>query len=175
MKLMSNYHNYFLFTKIRNVKTPVRSHYDDAGIDLFLPEIDEKFKEDYKKLNPYSSFFKDDEIIIYPHCSVKIPSGIKVVVPKGYALFVCNRSGIASKSGLIFGAHVIDSSYRGEVIINLINVSDDIKSLKAGQKIVQVVLMPVALIDFIEVDNEVYSKVFENSERGEKGFGSTDL
>jgi len=173
MKLTSNHHNYFLFTKIRNVKTPSRAHFDDAGIDLFLPEIDEQFIEDFKKLNPYNYRIEKDEIIIFPHSSVKIPSGLKVVVPKGYALLVCNRSGLASRTGLIFGAHVIDSSYRGEVIINLINTSYEMRKLKGGDKIVQLLLVPVALIDFVEIDNEEYERVFTNAERGEKGFGST--
>jgi len=170
----SEHHNYFLITKIRNVKTPSRAHFDDAGIDFYVPSFDEKFIEDFKsKNNSNYYYFTENKLIVEPNGKVLIPSGIKVVVPKGYALIAFNKSGIASKKGLVVGAQVVDSSYRGEVHINLLNVTSESQIIEEGQKIVQFILIPIALIDPIVIDKDEYEEYFNNTERGEGGFGST--
>jgi len=106
---------------------------------------------------------------------ILIPSGIHVNLPKNVYLKVENKSGIASKRGLIFGADVIDQDYQGEMHINLINVCNNIAIINAGDKIVQM----IALFQPIMKETKEYAstkELYENStsERGADGFGSTD-
>ena len=140
------------FAKTREVKSPQRAHDTDVGIDFFVPE-------DFKtvKLN------KGD--------SVLIPSGIKVNVPKGYALIAFNKSGVALKKGLMVGACVVDPGYQGEIFINLLKVTGDTVEINAGDKIVQFVLLPVVQDNLCLVqESELFSS---NTDRGSGGFGST--
>lgn len=152
-ELMEDYMNPRLkFTKVRDVKSPVRGHATDAGIDFFVPN---DFKETW----------------INPGEDVLIPSGIKVIVPEGYALIFKEKSGIAVKRKLTVGACVVDSDYRGEVHLHMFNNGTKEQFISAGDKIVQGVVVPVALLTPHEISNEEYEK-FE-TERGEGGFGST--
>lgn len=140
------------YAKIRDVKSILRAHPTDAGIDFFIPE-------DF----PVTT--------IQPGESVLIPSGIKVHFDHGWALVANNKSGIASKKGLLVGAQVIDSSYQGEVHINLHNVGLNPQTIGPGEKIVQFVMYNIGLPTPEEVPlDELYS---EKSDRGEGGFGST--
>jgi dUTP pyrophosphatase len=143
------------YSKIREVKSPLRGHPTDAGIDFFIPD-------DYA------------DTIIEPNTSVLIPSGIKVQFDHGWALVANNKSGIASKKGLLVGAQVIDSSYQGEVHINLHNVSSTPQLIKAGDKIVQFVMYNIGLPEPEEVPLIEYL-YFESSDRGDGGFGSTGV
>jgi dUTP pyrophosphatase len=140
-------------TKIKDVKTPTRANTNDAGVDFFIPN-DYTGKTD---LSPGESCF--------------IPSGIKVNVPKGYALIAFNKSGVATKKGLHVGACVVDCGYQGELHINLTNVSAEYQTIAAGDKIVQFVLLPLGdpTIELVE-ENNLYESV---STRGEGGFGSS--
>ena len=139
-------------TKIRDVKTPTRANSTDAGIDFFIP---------------------NDHVFSYlkPGASVLIPSGVKVNVPEGYALIAFNKSGVAVKKNLHVGACVVDHGYQGEVHINLTNVGSEDRTLEAGDKIVQFVLLPLGPpeIELVE-ENNLYES---NSSRGEGGFGSS--
>src|SRR3990167_4857953 len=91
------------FSKIRDVKTPLYSTTDSAGIDFFIPS----------DLGPYT--LNSGE-------SALIPSGIKVDLTDGYCLIAFNKSGIVSKKYLMCGAVLIDPGYMGEIFINVINV-----------------------------------------------------
>ena len=138
--------------KIRDVKTPTRANSTDAGIDFFIP---------------------NDHVFSYlkPGASVLIPSGVKVNVPEGYALIAFNKSGVAVKKNLHVGACVVDHGYQGEVHINLTNVGSEDRTLEAGDKIVQFVLLPLGPpeIELVE-ENNLYES---NSSRGDGGFGSS--
>lgn len=142
--------------KTRDVKTPLRANAFDAGIDFFIP-------------NDYPT------TTLLPNESILIPAGIKVDVPDGYALIAFNKSGVASKRGLIVGACVIDQTYQGEIHIHLINSSTDQQVLKAGEKIVQFICLPINYTKVEEVSNEdeLYKGII--SSRGEGGFGSTGI
>lgn len=136
--------------KIRNVKTPVRGTALSAGLDFFMP---------------------DDllSIPLLPTQHTLIPSGIKVEVPKGYALIAFNKSGVATKLGLQIGACVVDEDYQGEIFIHLRNISDKEVWINPGDKIIQFLLIPV-LLDTVEVVDQVHTQI---SERAQGGFGST--
>ena len=138
--------------KLRNVKTPNRGTVASAGIDFYVPE-------DFETVS------------LKPGESVLIPSGIKVQVPRGYALIAFNKSGVAVKQGLSVGACVVDEDYEGEIHLHMINTSDKEQVVVTGQKLVQFVLIPVAYLDI----EEVYEIQSRNTERGAGGFGSTGL
>jgi dUTP pyrophosphatase len=138
--------------KLRNVKTPNRGTAASAGIDFYVPE-------DFETVS------------LKPGESVLIPSGIKVQIPRGYALIAFNKSGVAVKQGLSVGACCVDEDYEGEVHLHMINTSNKDQVIATGQKLVQFVLIPVAYFDVEEVE-EIQSR---NTERGAGGFGSTGL
>lgn len=110
-----------------------------------------------------------DIVSIPPHTTRMIPSGIAVEMPPYMFGAVFARSGLASKRGLRPGncVGVIDSDYRGEVMIALHNDTDLNQTIENGERIAQLVLLPYFTNPFIEV------KELSETERGEGGFGST--
>lgn len=140
------------FTKTRDVKSPVRAHETDAGIDFFIPN-------DFEK------------VVLKPGDDVLIPSGIKVLVPRNFALIFKEKSGVATKKKLTIGACVVDSDYRGEVHLHLFNNGNVDQELNPGDKITQGLLIPIALDTPEEISNEEYDK--NETERASGGFGST--
>lgn len=159
-------------SKIRNVKTPNRGTEKSAGIDFFIPDYDEKFKEDFLNKNP-NIIINEEGILLYPHQRVNIPSGIKCNIPSGYALIAYNKSGISLKYGLDVGASVIDEDYQGELHLSLVNTSNEEIKINYGQKIIQFILLPV----FYDIIEEIEENLLfeEKTERGNGGFGSTGV
>ncbi len=99
-------------------------------------------------------------------------TGLSFEVPHGYMLEVKNRGSMGSK-GLIVGACVVDPGYEGHVFINLNNVSSTTKRLEYGQKIAQLVLIPI--VHFIpEEVEEIYQNPVAISDRGAGALGSTN-
>lgn len=174
------------YKKIRNVKTPKRAHSTDGGFDLYVPEdltLDTMSKMfDMTNHTLSVEFFNQDEelktiksFFLKPGDSILIPIGLKFNIPHGYALIAMNKSGIATKRGLLVGACVIDESYTGEVFINLHNVSDRIQKISAGEKIIQLLMLPVnyCVLEEFEGDNE--EDFLKKTTRGDGGFGSSGL
>ena len=141
------------YIKTRDVKDPIRGHATDAGIDFFVP-------------NNFGA------VTLEPGQDILIDAGIRVVVPKGYALIFKEKSGIATKRKLTIGASVVDSDYRGNVHLHLFNNGTEIQSIEAGDKITQGLVVPISLCQTEEVSGEVYEE-YCNTERGDGGFGST--
>ena len=138
--------------KIREVKTPTRGTSQSAGLDLYVP-------------NDF------EETVVQPGGSVFIPSGIRADVPEGFALIAFNKSGVALKKNLSVGACVVDEDYQGEIHLHLYNFGNNDVAITPGEKLVQMVLLPVSYDD-VEVVEE--SQLFNSStERGSGGFGST--
>lgn len=142
------------YEKVRLVKSPEYGTTDSAGIDFFLPE-----KED------------GDAYHVELHGHLLVPSGICVRVPKGHVLVSLNKSSVATKTGLICGAQVIDSDYRGEIHLHLINTGHHKLKIQAGSKIAQFLLLPVVTAGLLEVSEGIYT---EKTGRGHGAFGSTD-
>ena len=164
------------FLKIRDVKSPVRGTVEAAGIDFFVPNYNTQFAVDFREKNPEIDFaiFKDVmEIALGPGQRVLIPSGIKTWMTPGTALIAANKSGVASKKGLIFGAQVVDSDYAGEVHISVINTSNNEVIIKTGEKLIQFIHTPVLLTAPEEVDEYIFNALHDKSQRGTGGFGST--
>lgn len=102
-------------------------------------------------------------------CRVKVPTGLAVAIPQGYVGLIFARSGLATKQGITPAncVGVIDSDYRGEVIVCLTNSGGEDYVIEPGERIAQLVLMPVLQAHITVTDT------LDDTERGEGGFGST--
>ena len=100
---------------------------------------------------------------------VLVPTGIKLEIPSGFEAQVRPRSGLAIKHGLsiVNSPGTIDSDYRGEIQIILINLGESVVKIEKGERIAQLVFAPVVQVDFQVADQ------LNDSERGSGGFGRT--
>lgn len=96
-----------------------------------------------------------------------LPTGLILEIPEGYVGLVWDKSGLAIKEGLKTLGGVIDSTYRGEVMVGIVNLSKKKYIFEKGDKVAQMLIQKVEEVDFEEVDE------VKSSERGSKGFGST--
>ena len=126
-------------------KLPYRAHANDAGADVHVCFHDKTYHW------------------IGPGETVKVPLGMGLMLPDGYAAYVYPRSGLASK-GITCELPPIDSGYRGEIHAIVTNCSNQTFRISNGDRIGQLVITPVVIADFITEDIE---------ERGANGFGST--
>tara|TARA_R100001594_G_scaffold34608_1_gene63638 strand:+ start:14496 stop:15002 length:507 start_codon:yes stop_codon:yes gene_type:complete len=138
------------------VKQPSRSNPSDAGLDV------------YANL--------EEEVNIEPGKNEMISTGLKFGIPHGYMLQVCNRSSMGAKRSLVVGAHIIDSGYDGEVFIDLHNIGSEVQTIKDGDKIAQLVLMPVISARLRKTTplNLYGGQGITISSRGDGALGSTD-
>ncbi|MBU0722135.1 dUTP diphosphatase [Patescibacteria group bacterium] len=127
-------------------KLPTRAYRHDAGLDLY--------SADYYSL--------------YPGDTATIKIGIKLIIPKGCAGLIWDKSGLA-KSGIHTLAGVIDAGFRGEITVELINLSQDIYHIAPGQKIAQL------LIQKIEIPEIIEEPIADKTDRKDKRFGSSGL
>lgn len=111
----------------------------------------------------------DEAITLEPGETKLIPTGLAMEIPEGFAGFVYARSGLASKRGLAPAnkVGVIDSDYRGEVMVALHNHGSSSQTVESGERIAQMVIAPYITANFILSDE------LDNTVRGEGGFGST--
>jgi deoxyuridine 5'-triphosphate nucleotidohydrolase len=140
-----------------NALPPRRAYPSDAGMDLaFAPE-------------------NDKELVVEPGQSVLCQTGLKFGIPHGFMLQIMNRSSVASKRSLVVGAHVVDAGYNGEVFINLHNVGVETQVIEPGTRIAQAVLIPVMHVAPEELfQDDLYSRAYVESRRGDGALGSTD-
>ncbi len=110
-----------------------------------------------------------EDIVIKSGETVLVHTGIAMQIPNGYAGFIFARSGIATKRGLAPAnkVGVIDSDYRGEIMVALHNHSGVEQKIAGGERIAQMVIMPYLKADFCESEN------LDETERANGGFGST--
>jgi dUTP pyrophosphatase len=133
---------------LHGADAPKYAHAGDAGADLL----------------------STDDVIIPPGERVVVGTGVSVALPNGFAAFVVPRSGLAAKHGItiVNTPGTIDAGYRGEIRVVLLNTdSSESYSVQAGDRIAQLVVMPVARARFIPVER------LPGTERGDGGFGST--
>ena len=128
-----------------DAKIPHYAHHDDAGFDLFSLET---FK------------VKVGE-------RVMVPTGIAMEIPEGFVGLVWDESGLAVKHGINTIAGVVDSSYRGEVVVALVNNGESDYTFEKGHKVAQMIIQKKETVEFEEV------KELSNTKRGDGGFGST--
>lgn len=127
-----------------NAYKPIRAHAEDAGIDLCAME----------------------DGIIWTHCGRIIHTGVHLEIPIGHAGLLVSKSGLNVKHG-ITTTGLIDSGYTGEIVVKAYNHSENDYTFHAGDKITQLVLIPVALMTWEQVD------AIDGGSRGDHGFGST--
>ena len=143
--------NTFNIKKLRdNAKIPFRATPGSAGMDLYA--------------------CIDEPITIEGGEKAIIPTGIAIELPSAeLGAFVFARSGLAIKHGigLLNSVGVIDSDYRGEICVGLINQLKESYSIQPDERIAQLVIMPVSLITPVEAES------LDETERGAGGFGST--
>ena len=127
---------------------PSRAHPDDAGLDLAASEA----------------------VVLSPGERAGVPTGIAVAIPPGHAGLVVPRSGLARRHGVTVAnaPGLIDAGYRGELIVLLVNLGRATHAVAAGDRVAQLVVVPVATMAPIEVE-----ELPEGDGRGDAGFGST--
>ena len=120
-----------------------------AGADLYCPE--------------------GEGVTVAPHKTVLVKTGVALAIPEGYVGLIYARSGIATKRSLAPAnkVGVIDSDYRGEIMVALHNHSDEEQSIEGGERIAQLVITPYLRAEFSLADT------LDETERGAGGFGST--
>ena len=111
----------------------------------------------------------EHDITINPGEKALIPTGFSLSIPQGYEIQIRPRSGLAAKKGvtILNAPGTIDSDYRGEIKVILINLSKDSFSVKNGERIAQMVVCPVEQVTVEEVEK------LSDTDRGKDGFGST--
>jgi dUTP pyrophosphatase len=126
---------------------PSRAYDGDAGLDLSAAEA----------------------VVLAPGERAVIGTGLAVAVPEGHAAFVQPRSGLAARHGItiVNAPGLVDSGYRGEVKVVLLNTGAEPFAVEPGMRIAQLVVLPVASPEPVEVDE------LPGSERGERGHGSS--
>jgi dUTP pyrophosphatase len=112
-----------------------------------------------------------NDIVLEPGTRAAIPTGLTVAIPNGYEIQVRPRSGLASKHGItvVNAPGTIDSDYRGEVKVLLVNLGTEPFTIRRGERIAQLVLAPVTQIEWMETAQ------LPETARGEGGFGSTGV
>ena len=115
------------------------------------------------------SAFLEKKVVIKPNSSELIPTGLQVAIPEELEIQIRPRSGLAAKEsiGVLNSPGTIDSDYRGELKIILFNHSNKDFIINNGDRIAQMVLVPILKMEFEEVDS------LPNTVRGQGGFGST--
>ncbi len=129
-----------------DAKLPSFAYEGDAGMDLFAAE----------------------ECEIAPLERKAVGTGFKIAVPRGYAGFVWDKSGLALAGGLTTLAGVLDSGYRGELKIVLFNLGKESYKIEKHQKIAQLIIKKIEI-------PEIAEEILDETERGRRGFGSSGL
>lgn len=128
-----------------DAQTPHIAHQGDAGCDLFATE----------------------NVTLNPGERGQVPTGLALAIPSGYVGLIWDKSGVSHKGGIKTLGGVIDSGYRGEILVGVINLSDQIYTFEKGHKIAQLLIQ--------KIESPIFEEVIELSDtsRGQDGFGST--
>jgi len=129
----------------KDAKMPSYAHHDDAGFDLCAIE---------------NTTVKAGE-------RFAVPTGIAMEIPEGFVGLVWDKSGLAMKHGIKTIAGVVDSTYRGEMLVCIINLSDKDYTFEKGHKVAQMIIQRKEKMEFVEADE------LSGTLRGADGFGST--
>ena len=135
---------------IASGEVPVYAHPGDAGADLQSAET----------------------LVIEPGARATVGTGVSIALPDGFVAFVVPRSGLAAKHGItiVNSPGTVDAGYRGEIRITLLNTDAGHPfAIEVGDRIAQLIVMPVSRARFIPVET------LPGSHRGEAGFGSTGV
>lgn len=126
------------------IKMPTKAHDTDAGYDIYAP----------------------DAFGVAPKKSWTIDTGVHMLIPEGYVGFLKSKSGLNVKHGLS-GEGVIDANFTGSIQAKLYNESNSPYIFAKGDKVIQIVILPVPETELVQVDE------LPETERGDRGFGSS--
>ncbi len=126
-------------------KLPSYGHMGDAGMDLYAAE----------------------DTILLPGQPVRVRTGIAVEIPEGYVGLCWDKSGLSTNHSLKILAGVIDSGYRGEIMVGIINLGTEPYTFKQGEKVTQMLIQRVESMEIVEAEE------LSDTTRGAGGFGST--
>ena len=129
----------------QDAKVPSYAYRGDAGMDLYVPE----------------------NLIVKAGERKTIPLGIAIEIPEGHVGLMFDKSSLSHKHGLKTYGNVIDAGYRGEIHVGIMNLSDQDHEFKVGDKIIQMLIMPVFQVEVVETDE------LTPSDRGDGRFGSS--
>lgn len=135
---------------ISSEQVPVYAHPGDAGADLTAARA----------------------FMLQPGARATVPTGVAIALPDGYVAFVVPRSGLAARNGItiVNSPGTVDAGYRGEISVTLLNTdTEEAFAIEVGDRIAQLVIMPVSRAQFVPVEK------LPGSHRGEGGFGSTGV
>jgi dUTP pyrophosphatase len=128
-----------------DAKIPSYAHPGDAGLDLYAVE----------------------DATLVPNERAVVPTGIAMEIPEGHVGLIWDKSGLSIKHGLKTLGGVVDSGYRGEVMVGIVNLSDAGYTIRKGEKVAQMIIQRKETIEVEEVEE------LGGTARGERGFGST--
>lgn len=111
--------------------------------------------------------YSNETITLKPGEIGKVRSGISMEIPNGYVGLYWDKSGLSNNHGIKMMGGVVDSGYRGELILGVINLSAKPYTFEKGHKVLQMLIQKVERTKIVESD------ILEDSQRGEKGFGSS--
>lgn len=128
-----------------DAQTPSIAHEGDAGCDLFATEA----------------------VVLNPGERGQVPTGLALAIPLGYVGLVWDKSGLSHKAGIKTLGGVIDSGYRGEIFVGVINLGTEPYTFEKGHKVAQLLIQ--------KVESPIFEEVIEltDTSRGKGGFGST--
>lgn len=124
---------------------PVRAHEYDAGLDIKTPAT----------------------VVVPPHGSAVVESGVHVVIPHGYYGKLESKSGLNVLHDIVCLGGIIDSDYTGQITVKVYNMGDTEYRFEKGEKIVQLIMMPCCTVNVEQITE------MGETERGNSGFGST--
>jgi len=136
--------------KRENAKIPTRATKGSAGLDLYAAI--------------------EEPVSLKPGDLLKVPTGVAISLQSEHLVaLIFGRSGLGVKHGITLsnGVGVVDSDYRGEIFVGLCNVSKEDYTINPGDRIAQVIVMPISNFMLIEVND------LDKTERNDSGFGST--
>jgi dUTP pyrophosphatase len=113
--------------------------------------------------------FLSESLVLHPMERAAVPTGLLLELPRGYEAQVRSRSGLALRYGItcLNSPGTVDSDYRGEIKVILINLSTEAVTISDGERIAQMVIQPVTRANWVPVD------IIQETKRGEGGFGHT--
>lgn len=127
-------------------KMPTKAHEEDAGFDLYAK----------------------DDFIVPEYGKTSVDLGVHIEIPKGYVGMLKSKSGLNVKYNLTCEG-VIDSGYTGSIVAKIYNHGNNGYIFKKGDKVTQIVILPIPYVELTEVDS------FEETSRGNNGFGSSGV
>jgi len=131
--------------RIGGAKLPTYHYEGDAGLDLYTTEV----------------------VTLCSGEKKSISTGVQLAIPDGYVGLIWDKGGLSMKRGLKTLGGVVDSGYRGEIIVGLVNLSEESHTFEKGDKIAQMIIQKKEFVTIEEVDE------FDTTDRGDKGFGSS--